>query len=248
MSCQRFRKAIAGHAAGADLQPPASAHLAACEPCRALLQTQRRMLAELDGELQRSLSATASPGFVGSVTRAVRGAHTRPARVWVPAAMWVGLAAAAALVLLVLATSARSPSSPQRAAMDPPATEPGRPASSHRSGGASQGEPGAASGLPRPHHAVAPAAVARPARARSVRTRSVPARAPELPIVVDPTVALAIGRLRGVLAEGRLKEDVLPQPRTAAALVELSIPPLEVPDLKWPGEIAGPPAAPRERQ
>ena len=78
--------------------------------------------------------------------------------------------------------------------------------------------------------------------------RAVPARAPELPIVVDPTVALAIDRLRDMVAQGRLNKDVLPQPRTAAALVELSIPPLEVPDLKLPGDTAGETAAPRERQ
>lgn len=243
MSCQRFREALAHHAAGAELDPQTAAHLAACEQCRERMEMQRQLLAEFDAELQRSLDMTASPEFAGAVTRAVRALQTRPARVSVPAAMWAGVAAAAALLLVLLLTSARSPASPQRAATDSAATEPGRSASSPRSGGPSQGEAGAASGRRPSHHALA-----KPERARTVRARSAPARPRELPIVVDPTVALAIDRLRDLVAQGRLDEDVLPQPRSAAALVDLSIPPLEVPDLKVPGETAGPAAAPRERQ
>jgi hypothetical protein len=243
MSCQRFREAIARHAAGVEPDRQTAAHLAACEQCRGLLEMQRQLLAEVDAELQRHLSVTASPEFAGAVTRAVRASHTRPARAWVPAAIWAGVAAAAALLAVVLLTSGGSPASPQRAAMDPAATGPGRSAPSPGSSGAPQREAGAASGRRRPDHALA-----KPARARTVRIRSVPARAAELPVVVDPTLALAIDRLRDLVAQGRLTEDVLPQPRTAAALVELSIPPLEVPDLKLPGETAGEAAAPRERQ
>ena len=63
MSCKRFGPAIAAHAGGAALEPAAERHLGECAACRQLLDTQARLLAELDAELGRSLSIDVSPGF-----------------------------------------------------------------------------------------------------------------------------------------------------------------------------------------
>ncbi len=72
MSCERFRPALTAHAAGAALEPAAERHLGECAACRQLLDTQARLLAELDAELGRSLSIAASPGFAAKVARSAR--------------------------------------------------------------------------------------------------------------------------------------------------------------------------------
>ena len=97
MSCERFSEAIAGHAAGGEISAAAAAHQASCESCAARLATQRRLLTDVDAELARTLSLSASPEFVARVTSRV----TAPGRsvVWRPAAVWVGLAAAAAIAV-----------------------------------------------------------------------------------------------------------------------------------------------------
>src|SRR5690348_9019308 len=97
MSCERFREAIASHAAGADLEGQAAAHLLICESCAERLDLQRLLLADVDAELDRALSITASPELV---TRVIARADT-PSRpgVWRPTAAWAGLAAAAALAV-----------------------------------------------------------------------------------------------------------------------------------------------------
>ena len=79
MSCKRFGPAIAAHAAGAALDPAAERHLGGCAACRQLLDTQARLLAELDAELGRSLSITASPDFTARVARGARDAAAAPA-------------------------------------------------------------------------------------------------------------------------------------------------------------------------
>src|SRR5687768_3249758 len=107
MSCERFREAITGHAAGAELDPAAAAHLAACDACAARLDRQRRLLAEVDAELERALAMTASSEFVAGVTARVRTSDGRPA------AVWIGLAAAAAIAA---AAFLRAPVTPVPAA------------------------------------------------------------------------------------------------------------------------------------
>ena len=92
MSCERFGTAIAAHAAGADLDPAAARHLSGCAACRGLLDRQAQMLAELDAELGRSLSISASPDFAARVARAAVDAGAAPARRWIPTPVWTGLA------------------------------------------------------------------------------------------------------------------------------------------------------------
>ena len=101
MSCKRFGPAIAAYAAGAALDPAAERHLSGCAACRQLLDTQAQLLAELDAELGRSLSITASPDFTAKVARSARDAAAAPAHRWIPAPVWVGLATAAAIALAV---------------------------------------------------------------------------------------------------------------------------------------------------
>ena len=92
MSCERFGTAIAAHAGGAAIDPAAARHLSGCAACRRLLDTQAQMLAELDAELGRSLSITASPDFAARVARAAREAPARRRRRrWIPAPVWAGL-------------------------------------------------------------------------------------------------------------------------------------------------------------
>jgi hypothetical protein len=98
MSCGRFHESLAGHAAGAPLDPAAAAHLAACDACADRLDGQRRLLAEVDAELARALSVEASPDFVAQVAARV-AAPPEQRGGWRPTVAWAGLAAAAALAL-----------------------------------------------------------------------------------------------------------------------------------------------------
>jgi len=101
MSCKRFGPAIAAHAGGAALEPAAERHLGECAACRQLLDTQARLLAELDAELGRSLSIDVSPGFAANVARSALEAGSAPERRWIPATLWASLAAAAVIVVAV---------------------------------------------------------------------------------------------------------------------------------------------------
>jgi hypothetical protein len=54
-------------------------------------------------------------------------------------------------------------------------------------------------------------------------------------VIVEPSRALAILRLRELMTEGRLDGDMLPPPRPPeTVLAELIIAPLEVSDIKVP--------------
>ena len=80
MSCERFREALSRHAAGADIDGAAGAHLAGCDACAARLDLQRQLLSEMDGELERLLSIEASPELVARVVSGSRGASRDGAR------------------------------------------------------------------------------------------------------------------------------------------------------------------------
>ena len=101
MSCKQFRPAIAAHAGGAPLAAATARHLAECAACRRTLDSQVQLLAELDGELERTLSIAASPDFAASVARQARDAGELKAQRWIPAALWAGMGLAAVIVLAV---------------------------------------------------------------------------------------------------------------------------------------------------
>ena len=230
MSCERFSEAIAGHAAGGEISAAAAAHQASCESCAARLATQRRLLTDVDAELARTLSLSASPEFVARVTSRV----TAPGRsvVWRPAAVWVGLAAAAAIAV---AAVLRGPA---------PAVSPmtGAPATPRESAVASAPvttpaivETGALSPTDR-----------RPAVRRSQPRPSRQVAAPvsvqgEPPVIVSPDQVRAIARLHQLVNAGRINEKTLPPERPHQA-AELVVAPLEIPDIKVPDvEFAGRP-------
>ena len=215
MSCERFREAIAGHVAGADLSPAAAAHLGSCEACTARLETQRRLLADVDAELAGTLSLSASPEFVGRVTSSVSA--TRPRSIaWRPAAAWVGLAAAAAIVAV---SFVRGPDRlvspvPRESAVAP---TPATPAVS---------ETGARPQTDRP-------LAVRRSRPRPSRQLAAARPLEEPVVIVSPDQARAIARLRELMNAGRLTDRMLPpeQPHEAA---ELTVAPLEIPEIKVP--------------
>ena len=225
MSCERFREAIAGHAAGEDISGAAAAHITSCESCRAEVQRRRRLLADVDAELSRTLSVSASPDFVARVTSRVSAIPSRSV-VWRPAVAWGGLAAAAAIAVAFL----RAPA---------PAPPPDAP-------------PKSASAGPAPTAAVSIPAAAVPATAADRRTaaRRSHSRSPRLaaarhagepPVIIDPAQARAIARLRELVNAGRLNGTTLPPERPHDA-AELAVAPLEIPEIKMPGvEFAGRP-------
>jgi hypothetical protein len=227
MSCERFRDALAGHAAGEDLRGAAAAHIAACESCRAEVDRRRVLLAEVDAELSRTLAMTASPEFVARVIAQAPAAGAARWSAWRPAAAWAGLAAAAAIALTLFmrepapmpppdAPSASAPAVPAPTSAAPP---PG-PAAPDRSVGrmtADRRPP------PRASHQVR--------AARHVEKRPVSIEEPL--VMVGPEQARAITRLRELLSEGRLTPKMLPPEQPHDAL-ELTVDPLRIPEISVP--------------
>jgi hypothetical protein len=99
MSCDRYTDAIADHACGAEIAADAAEHLKVCAACGRMFNEQRRLLEDLDQELQDALKIEPSARFVAdAMARAERSAQR-----WRPAMWWSApLAAAAVLVLLAI--------------------------------------------------------------------------------------------------------------------------------------------------
>ena len=227
MSCERFRDALAGHAAGEDLRGAAAAHISACEPCRAEVDRRRVLLAEVDAELSRTLAMTASPEFVARVTAQAPAAGAARWSAWRPAAAWAGLAAAAAIAMTLFM---REPA---------PVPPPDAPSAS-------------ASAVPAPTSAAPPPGPAAPDRSvgRMTADRRPPPRAShqvraarhveeppviaEPPVIVGPEQARAITRLGELVNEGRLTARMLPPEQPHEAL-ELTVDPLQIPEIRVPG-------------
>jgi hypothetical protein len=99
MSCDRYTDAIVDHACGAEIAADAAEHLKVCAACGRMFNEQRRLLEDLDQELQDALAIEPSARFVAD---AMAGAE-RSAQRWRPAMWWSApLAAAAVLVLLAI--------------------------------------------------------------------------------------------------------------------------------------------------
>jgi hypothetical protein len=99
MSCDRYTDAIVDHACGAEISDDGAAHLKVCAACTRLFDDQRRLLQDLDQELQVALAIEPSARFVADVMTDMERSANRWRRV-----MWwsVPLAAAALLVLVAL--------------------------------------------------------------------------------------------------------------------------------------------------
>ena len=99
MSCDRYTDAIVDHACGAEIAADAAAHLKVCAACSRTFDEQRRLLQDLDQELQVALAIEPSARFVADAMAGMqRSAQRRRAIIWWSAP----LAAAAVLVLLAL--------------------------------------------------------------------------------------------------------------------------------------------------
>ena len=226
MSCERFRKAITAHAAGADITGAAADHVVACESCRARIDHHRRVLGEVDAELARMLSVGATPEFVARVTSSAAAAGRRTIS-WRPAAAWIGLAAAAAIVMAFFLRADAPPPQPAPAARTAAAVPAPKAAPSvAESTEPPAGRQSTAAHRPQPRS---------PHRLTAVRHREEP------PVIVDASQARAIARLRELLSAGRLNQEMLP-PQRSHDTAELAVTPLEIPEIKVPDvEFAGRP-------
>jgi hypothetical protein len=97
MACERFAEAIRARALGSPLRADAAAHLAVCSDCQAMLETEVRVLANIDTALEQLASAGPTPNFVSRLR-----AHVEHAPRWPPSA-WRIPATVAVLALLVAA-------------------------------------------------------------------------------------------------------------------------------------------------
>ena len=99
MSCDRYTAAIVDHACGAEIAADAAAHMRTCGICGRMFDEQRRLLQDLDEELQRALSIEPSARFVPDAMAGVERSALRSRKM-----MWwsASVAAAAALVLVAV--------------------------------------------------------------------------------------------------------------------------------------------------
>jgi hypothetical protein len=217
-----------------------------------VLDTQVQLLAELDAELGQSLSIAASPDFAARVARQAREAR---AQRWILAPAWAGVGVAAVIMLSVWVS--RAPLDDATAfRLKPEATRPRAGDVLLKAESTEAPKPPlpdcVASGFSRKvaGGGCASAAVTA-ARRRNNSVRPNRTLATEPPVIVEPSRALAIQRLRELMIAGRLDGDMLPPPRTPeAVLAELIVPPLAVSEIKVPDVdiVSRPPAASQERQ
>jgi len=245
MSCERFRAALTAYAAGGDVGAAAARHLDGCARCQARVEMQRQLLSELDAELHGSLSVSASPEFVANVTRAAR----RPVewrRSWSAPAMWTGIAAAAAIILLAVFVRQSAPVDPAR-----PGDFPLEPPPAQAIAREIPPEPGSPTSAPVARDRASVRSSRPQAEGRPRITAKAKSASADPPVIVEPARAQAILRLRELMIAGRLDGDMLPPPRTPeAVLAELVVAPLGVSEIKVPDVeiVSRPPAAPLERQ
>jgi hypothetical protein len=103
MSCDRYTVAIVDHACGAEIPADAATHLRTCGACSRLFDEQRRLLQDLDQELQRALAIEPSARFLPDAMAGVERSALRSRRImW-----WIAPAAAAAALVLVTVTALR---------------------------------------------------------------------------------------------------------------------------------------------
>lgn len=222
MSCERFREAITDHACGAPMDDAASSHLAGCAPCRQAFDEHRRLLTEADAELRQALALTPLPDFVARVTTRVRQAPHPPrwATWW-----WMGAAAAAALV--AVGVSLDWPIERQRQAAPSPSVVSSAPTAPPRSPDFVE------RATPAPLTSSAARGSGRAAATRKIAAAPRPSREREPEVILPPTQAVAIARLRELVRNGVLDGTTLPAPSTQAELViaPLTVPEIVVPDL-----------------
>jgi hypothetical protein len=206
MSCQRYASEITDHACGAEIAPDAAEHLRVCASCRALFDEQRRVLGDMDRELQLALAVEPSERFASGVrARVERAPAVGGAALW-----WRALAAAAVVIVAIAIGSmtrggrpavVREEPLPLGAASAPPVAE--------------SAPPLVASGAPRDDSSRtdSPRRVERTSR----RQPTPAAAAAELQVVVDPKQTSAIARYLSLVRSGTLDTSHLAKPLESGA-------------------------------
>ncbi len=225
MSCERFREAITDHACGAPMDDTASPHLAGCAPCRQAFDEHRRLLTEVDAELRHALALTTSPDFVARVSTRVHEAPHPPQ--W---ATWWWIGAAAAVALVAGGISLDWPIERQRQAAPSPAVASSVPPAPARSPDFVE------RATPAPLTSSAARGSGRAAATRKIAAAPRPNREREPEVLVPPTQALAIARLRELVWSGMLDGTTLPAPPMQEELV---IAPLVVSEIVVPDVLMG---------
>jgi hypothetical protein len=196
MSCDRHLAAITEHAFGADLAPGTSAHLSACASCRARFDEQRRLVTQVDDDLRRALAIVPSSDFSRQVQARV---ERQPDRLRGPAAWWLGVAAAAAIVIAMVFMLR-----PEPARHDVHLQSDGRTISVPDGHGT---RAPAAGRVPTDHQRDVTPPRRLPPATSTVRIARPPAGSPAPEVLVPPDQARAIARLIELVNEGAL-EDV----------------------------------------
>ena len=205
MSCERYRDALAGAAAGGAHPADLAAHLATCPTCPPLLRRMEEALATVDAALDELGAAEPSPRLEARIRQAVAREAERPARAWTLPGWPV--AAAAVLALAIVGWMLARPRGPERTPVTV-AGSPGAPPITH---------------APEPRTAPAPTVVApvHPSPPALARRTPEPARAPALEaVVVDPRDQQALRRYVAVLKKRSLGPDALLVAGPAAPLAE----------------------------
>jgi hypothetical protein len=222
MSCVRYTTAIVDHACGAEIAADAAAHLKLCAGCTCMFDERRRLLQDLDQELQVALAIEPSARFVAETMAEVeRSTNRRRTVQW-----WsVPVAAAAVLVLLTLGSLRFSERRPADRHL-PVALESAAPASA--------APPAPARDTPRV--ADAPRRISTPTKA--VRK---PERRLDDHVVVPPGQLQAIERYMTLVRRGTLDTSPLANSdkTDVTAPAELVIAPLSVDGLVVPNGESG---------
>lgn len=220
MSCDRYTGAIVDHACGAEIAADAAAHLRGCAVCSRMFDEQRRLLQDLDQELQIALAIEPSARFLAEAMAGVE----RSARRWRKIMWWSAPATAAAVLILVTLGSLRLG---ERRPADRH-----EPAALHTASSALAGDRTTSNAAPSANAGGAPRLAA--ARRRSSESTKVVVREPgsrvEADVVVPAAQSRALERYLTLVRRGALDASALANSdRTGvAAPTDLIIAPLSV--------------------
>jgi len=202
MGCDVHADAILEHALGEPASAELQAHLRECDPCRAALEREQRLVGRIDGELRQAVAVVPSVEFLPRVRQR---AASRTETQFAPWMRWLVPVAAT----LALVTWLRQPTAIPAA--QPVATS---------------------SVVPRPEIPVpVPTAPAKPAPPRMAAVRTPAPRRPQPEVLVPPGEEALLRRFVATLRSGRFDGSALVQP-DAAPPPDLGIVPLaEMPSL-----------------
>jgi hypothetical protein len=231
VSCERNRSEIREVSLGAAPSRRLEAHLASCAVCRAILEEDRRRLAEIDDELGQALAVEPSASLLTRAREVVaRGAGPRTRLVWLlpVAASIVALAALLPPAKRMLTGPLTRPASPS------PATAAAEPALSPPETPVAVSRPQPREGTGR--EPVRTAAVRRRAPVRTARAGAEPE------VIVPPGGEAALRRYVEAVGHSRVVGEVVlgpgPDPVDWAPPASMRQPPRTVE--RFPGDMEAP--------